>query len=439
MVREIPHRRPLSSKALTPLERRLCDWLADKRGAMIALLAKVVNIDSGSSDKAGVDAVGERFRRFLTHHGVATAAISRQTRGDILKATLISHGAVDRASVLLMGHCDTVFGKGEAARRPFAIVGNRARGPGVADMKAGLVMNSFLLAAFQHFDCLDSPLVALYTSDEEVGSGLSRGVIEEEARKAVLVLNAEPGRVSGNLVSERKGGSFLRFRIKGKSAHAGVDFAAGASAISELAHKIVAMDAITDVARGVTLNVGLVRGGQSVNTTAPDAQGSIDIRYNTLRDRQDVLSKIENIIARSWVAGTSATLEMTGEFLPLLATAESTNMFERYRAAARDLGFDIGAERTGGCADSGFAASMGAPTLCGTGPVGGGAHTLDEYVELDTLVPRAQAAALTILRLDQTMATARTEGNSVSEVGHALSLRRAEREATHVSGGTLSA
>jgi hypothetical protein len=114
-------------------------------------------------------------------------------------------------------------------------------------------------------------------------------------------------------------------------------------------------------------------------------------------------------------------------------------MLERYREAAHDLGFDVGAERTGGCADSGFAASMGAATLCGTGPVGGGAHTLDEYVELDTLVPRAQAAALTILRLDQTMATARTEGNSVSEVRHALSLRRAEREATHVSGGTLSA
>ena len=114
-------------------------------------------------------------------------------------------------------------------------------------------------------------------------------------------------------------------------------------------------------------------------------------------------------------------------------------MFERYRAAAHDLGFDVGAERTGGCANSGFAASVGAATLCGTGPVGGGAHTADEYVELNTLVPRAQAAALTILRLDQTMAAARTEGNSVSEVGHALGLRRAEREATHVSGGTLSA
>lgn len=430
-------RKPLLSEALTTFEQRLCGWLADQRDSMIALLAEVVNIDSGSGDKAGVDAVGERFRRFLAEHGVETAAIARETRGDILKAWLAGRDAVDRASVLLMGHCDTVFGKGEAARRPFAVVGNRGHGPGVADMKAGLVMNSFLLAAFQHFGCLDAPLVALYTSDEEVGSALSREVIEEEARKAAFVLNAEPGRVSGNLVSERKGGSFLRFRIKGKSAHAGVDFAAGASAISELAHKVVAMDAITDIGRGVTLNVGLVSGGQSVNTTAPDAEGSIDLRYDTLRDRQDALNKIEDIIARNWVAGASATLEIVGEFLPLLATAELTDMFELYRAAAGDLGFDVGAERTGGCANSGFAAGVGAATLCGTGPVGGKAHTTDEYVELDTLVPRAQAAALTILRLGQRMAAVRTEGNS--SAGHAPGLRRGERGAPHVSSGTLSA
>lgn len=185
----------------------------------------------------------------------------------------------------------------------------------------------------------------------------------------------------------------------------------------------------------MTLNVGLVSGGQSVNTTAPDAEGSIDLRYDTLRDREHALSKIEDIIARNWVAGASATLEITAEFLPLLATPESTDMFDVYRAAAHDLGFDIGAERTGGCADSGFAASVGSATLCGTGPVGGKAHTADEYVELNTLVPRAQAAALTILRLAQRMAAVRTEGNS--SVGHAPGLRRGERDA--VSSGPLSA
>ena len=197
------------------------------------------------------------------------------------------------------------------------------------------------------------------------------------------------------------------------------------------------MDAITDIGRGVTLNVGLVSGGQSVNTTAPDAEGSIDLRYDTLRDREHALSKIEDIIARNWVAGASATLEIVGEFLPLLATPKSTDMFEVYRAAAHDLGFDIGAERTGGCANSGFAAGVGAATLCGTGPVGGKAHTTDEYVELDTLVPRAQAAALTILRLGQRMAAVRAEGNS--SAAHERGLRRGERDAPHVSSGTLSA
>ncbi len=302
-MRQTPSREPFSSEALTTVEQRLCGWLADQRDAIIALLAEVVNIDSGSGDKAGGDAVGERLRRFLAGHGVETALVSRETRGDIVKATLAGRNPVDRASVLLMRHCDTVFRKGEAARRPFTVVGNRACSPGVADMKAGLVMNSFVLVAFQHFGCLDAPLVALYTSDEEVGSAHSRGVIQEEARKAAFVLNAEPGRVSGNLVSEGKGGSFPRLRVKGESTHAGVDFVANASAISELAHKIVAMDAITDIGRGVTLNVGLVSGGQSVNTTAPEAEGSIDLRYDTLRHRQDALDKTEDIIARNWVVG----------------------------------------------------------------------------------------------------------------------------------------
>ena len=337
--------------------------------------------------------------------------------------------------MLLLGHGATIFGKGEAARRPFTIAGSRAYGPGVADMKAGLVMNSVLLASFDHFECLDAPLLSLYTSDEEVGSTQSRGVIEEAARKAAFVLNAEPGRVSGNLVSERKGGTFPRFRIKGRSAHAGVDFTAGMSAISELAHKTVAMDAITDIRRGVTLNAGLVSGGQSANATAPDAGGGIDLRYNTLRDRRDALNKIEDIAARKRIPGASAALKITGEFLPLLATTESTGMFEHYRGTAGDLGFEVGAERTGGCADSGFAANVGAVTLCGTGPVGGRAHTSDEYIH--TLVPRAQAAALTIFRLGQRTAPVQAQGNSSD--WHAPCVPEEERSAPRVSGGTLSA
>ena len=164
-----------------------------------------------------------------------------------------------------MGHRDTVFDKGEASRRPFRIAADRAYGPGVADMKAGLVMNAIILAAFQRF-APDVPVAVMMTGDEEIGSQASLAHIHEEARFARAVFNAEPARPTGNFVSGRKGGFTYRFDISGRAAHAGVNFTDGVSAISELARKITALDALTDVRSGITLNVGLVSGGSSTNT-----------------------------------------------------------------------------------------------------------------------------------------------------------------------------
>ena len=392
---------PGSPAGLDAAERRLMDWLGRRGEPMRALLESVVNIDSGSGDRNGVNAVADRFRRFLEERGIATSTSAGGAWGDIVRAALPARAEDNRPSILMMGHCDTVFGPGKAARRPFTVKEGRAYGPGVADMKAGLVMNAFVAAAFRESDCLQSPLVALFTSDEEVGSTHSRATIEREARKAAYVLNSEPGRVSGNIVTERKGGAFLRLKVIGKSAHSGVDFSGGVSAIEELAHKVIAIHALTDLDRGITLNVGLISGGQSINTTAPYAEGGIDLRYRTVEDRNFALNGIRRIVDRNWAPGASATIETSGEFLPLTPTPASARMLHVYQEAARDVGFTVAAESTGGCADSGFAASVGAVTLCGLGPVGGKAHTSDEYVELNTIVPRAQAAALTILRLDR--------------------------------------
>ena len=201
------------------------------------------------------------------------------------------------------------------------------------------------------------------------------------------------------MVTGRKGGVFMRFEVFGKAAHSGGNFKEGISAIGELAHKIVALHAITDLDRGTTVNVGLVAGGQSVNTTAPHAEGQIDLRYVTPQDRADAMARIEAIVGTATIPGTTARLEIKGEFKPLVQDPESRALFEAYQAASRAIGRPVEGEFTGGCADSGFTASVGCPTLCATGPVGGKGHTPDEYMEIDTLVPRAQAVALTIARL----------------------------------------
>ena len=374
------------------------DWLAAQEGAMIGLLKEVVNLDSGSYDKAGVDAVGERLERFFAEHGIPTRRQPNADFGDAILAGVAGSGGANRP-IVLMGHRDTVFPKGEVAKRPFRIEGRRAYGPGVADMKAGLVMNAFVAAAFHRAGGAPGPLTVLITSDEEIGSPACRSVIEATARDARAVFNSEPGRPTGNVVTSRKGGVFMECDVVGRAAHSGGNFEAGISAINEVAHKIVALSGITDLKRGITLNVGLVSGGQSVNTVAPWAKIGIDLRYVEPPQRAEAMARIEAIVAGSTVEGTSATLTIKGEFLPLTQDEASRQIFEVYGEAMRSVGRPVEGEFSGGCADSGFTAAVGCPTVCAVGPVGGKAHSPDEYLELDSTVPRAQGLALAIARL----------------------------------------
>ena len=380
---------------------KIVAWLGEQRPAMISLLGEIVSIDSGSYNKAGIDAVGAAIRRFLEGNGVAVETLPQAKHGDCLRALVPAAGSGDNAggNIVLMGHRDTVYPDGEVARRPFTVTGDIATGPGVADMKAGLVMNCFLLAGFARFGGAPGPLVGLFTGDEEIGSPEGRPVIEAEARGARAVFNSEPGRLSGNVVSRRKGGVFMVMRITGKAAHSGGNFTEGISAIEELARKIQAIHALTDLARGVTLNVGLVSGGQSVNTVAPWAEGQIDLRYVQPADRADVMARIGAIVARSFVPGTEAALEIQGEFSPLTESEAAKRLLAVYTKAAAESGFATSGEFSGGCADSGFTAAVGAPTICAVGPVGGKAHSPDEFLRVDSLVPRATACARAILAL----------------------------------------
>jgi glutamate carboxypeptidase len=379
-------------------EAKVCAWLESRKDAMVELLKEVVNTDSGSYDKAGVDAVGARFEAFCQSHGLLTEREAHDKFGDALHIRL-DDAPSNEKPVVLMGHRDTVFPKGEVAKRPFRIEDGRAYGPGVADMKAGLVMNVFVLAAFKALGGNPAPLRGLITSDEEIASPSSRPVIERVARDARCVFNSEPGRPTGGVVTGRKGGVFMVFEVLGKAAHSGGNFEKGISAIGELAHKITAIHALTDLSRGITLNVGLISGGQSVNTTAPKANGEIDMRYVHPADRAKTLAAIQTIMETATVQGTTATMTIRGEFLPLTQNEAAAAMFSNYQAAGRDVGLTIGGEFSGGCADSGFTAAVGCPTLRSVGPVGGNAHTIEEYLDVDSIVPRAQALALAIMRL----------------------------------------
>lgn len=371
-------------------------WLAPRADEMEALLHRLVDIDSNSFDKVGTDAVGEAIAGLLKAEGIAVSRIPNTKFGDVFRAEVA--GQNDNSYALLLGHRDTVFAKGTVASRGYSRSGDIAYGPGVADMKGGLVVNIFALRAINAVGGLPFPVVALFTSDEEIGSPSGRAEIEAAAKGARAVFNSEPGRVSGNVVTGRKGGASFHIKVTGRAAHSGVNHEAGASAIEALARKIMRLHALTDYATGITTNVGVIKGGNTHNTVAPWAEAELDLRFMTLEQRAQIVSEIEKIVQAEDVPGTHAAIEPVALFLPL-EEKHSKDLFAVYRNAAKKVGFAVDGEFTGGCADSGFTAALGVPTLCGLGPVGGKAHTDDEFCRLDTLLPRTQAMVATICAL----------------------------------------
>jgi glutamate carboxypeptidase len=364
---------------------------------MEAALATLVDIDSNSHDKAGTDRVAQAMLGWLRDADIEGEHRADPADGDAMLVRL--RGAAPTAApVLLMGHRDTVFPTGTVAKRPWRVDGDLAYGPGVSDMKSGLVLQCFVLMALRRLPPLPFPVLGLFTADEEIGSRCGRVAIEAHARGARAAFNAEPGRVSGNLVTARKGGATFAIDVIGRAAHSGVNHADGASAIETLARKVQALHALTDYTTGLTTNVGLISGGMSTNTVAPSAQAKLDVRFCSLQQRESVFERIDAIVKAPGVPGTEASLTQTSEFLPL-EPKWSDQLMRRYRSSAARIGFEVDGEFTGGCSDAGFTASLGIPTLCGVGPVGGRAHTEGEYCCLDTLVPRAQALVGTILGL----------------------------------------
>ena len=381
-------------EASAPQARALVlDWLASQQQAMQDLLQKVVNIDSGSRDEAGVTAVAHALAERLQAAGVAVQFEPVPGYGVLLHAQVNADG--EGAPIVLMGHMDTVFPAGTVAKRPYREEAGRAYGPGVADMKSGLVLNVFVAEAFARCGGLKAPLHLFFSCDEEIGSPATRDLIMDRVRGARAVFNAEPGRVSGNVVTSRKGSMLVEFEVEGVAAHAGINHAAGASAIDALARKTLALHALTDPATGVTANVGVVHGGVVSNMVAPHARAELDLRFTADTNPEDLLARVRAIIEEESVPRTQGRITVARSTLPMKPTPDY--LLALYQESARTLGFEVQGEFTGGAADSGLTASVGVPTLCATGPVGGHPHTEREYCELTTFVPRAQAVALAVL------------------------------------------
>ena len=359
-----------------------------------AVIDALVSIESPTDDKAAVDRCGAELRARASAAGMRVRIEARPDAGDHTVAEIGDGGP----RVLLVGHVDTVWPHGQITRMPLERRDGKLWGPGTLDMKVGVAMG--LLATRAVFETLRPAagrVALLVTSDEETGSDTSRALIEAEALASDAVLVLEPALAGGPLKTSRKGIGQYHLAVTGVSAHAGVDPRKGVSAIRELARQILALEALHDLDRGVSVNVGVVSGGTRPNVVAEEAHAVVDVRAPSLDDAARVDAAFRAL--RPILPG--ARLAITGGFErpPMERSAGVASLYAHAQAAAASLGQTVQEGGTGGGSDGNFTAALGVPTLDGLGAVGDGAHALHEHVELAPLVPRTALLAALIARL----------------------------------------
>lgn len=371
------------------------------------LLREAVEIESPTWSPTDIDCVARFFaREFRRHHGEVSlhensktgAAVvaefwggthdskSRRGRGKLQPSTL-------KKPILLIGHHDTVWAKGTLARMPFRIQRGRAYGPGVLDMKSGIVQVIAAVRALQSLGVEPaSPVRFFLNPEEEAGSEMFRRKIEREAKASRAVLVLEPA-ANGALKTARKGVGEFRLTVQGRSAHAGINPAAGINAIAELARQVLKIEKLAEPRRGLTLNVGVVEGGSRPNVVPEIARARVDVRIPRSSDQ----ARIEQKIFALKPVHPEARLKIEGGInRPPMERAMAAGLFEKARVLAGQLGFEVKDAATGGGSDGNFSAALGIPTLDGLGGVGDGAHALHEHVIIREL-PRRTALLAALL------------------------------------------
>lgn len=362
--------------------------------AFLADLELLVNIDCGSYTKAGVDEVGRWTADRLRSLG-ATVVVHPDTRlGDTVVGTF--EGSLPGGPTLLcIAHMDTVFEEGTVARRPFAMREGIATGPGVTDMKAGLLAGLYAIAALR--EALGGlplgRLVFVANPDEEIGSPVSTLHIRALAAVADVAFVLECARANGDIVSSRKGNVGITITVHGRAAHAGVEPEKGRNAIVEAARIVTDLHALNGRWPGVTVNTGAIHGGTRSNIVPDECTLKVDCRAVTRADLDAAEAAIRAAAEPRAVPDVTVTLHEGGRHWPMEKLARSGRLVEHAVTLASVLGFALRDAATGGASDANTTAGMGVPTIDGLGPVGGMDHSPEEYLEVDSIVPRTALLA----------------------------------------------
>jgi glutamate carboxypeptidase len=377
---------------------KIYNWLNDHEMEILAELEEMVNTETPSDRKDLLDLFSISLAQKFSDLGAETKFILESKAGNHLK---VEYGQGEKQALILC-HFDTVFAAGTVAQRPFTYDADKkiARGPGVLDMKAGIISALWAIKAFEALEISpEVKVVLLFNSDEEVGSRSSRPYIEEEAKKSDVVFVLEPGiGPEGTYKLWRKGTGGFKVNITGKASHAGANPEEGISAIDELSYLIQKIHALNNPLTGTTLNVGVVGGGTRGNVVAQDAWAQVDLRVMTAQEGERVVREVLAIEPTG-----QAQIEITGGLSrpPMEITEAATALYEKATALAKELGYSYDQGGTGGGSDGNFTAALGITTLDGMGGVGHGAHSEEEYILTEHLTVRTAIIAEMIRQIGQ--------------------------------------
>jgi glutamate carboxypeptidase len=385
--------------ATTPAAQALAGWLAPRLPQYLEELRQLCAIECPTASKPGVDQAGAWVRAWAAARGWECRAFPAATAGDGL-AVAVRGGAAGGLRALLVAHLDTVYPDGTAAARPMRQDGDRLLAPGAADNKSGLLSGLYAMAALEALGLLGpfARITLACGGDEETDMRASLQLLRELAPGHDLALVLEAGRENGDIVSARKGSGQFRLDVRGKAAHAGVEPWKGANAVLALAQQVVALQALNGMRPGMTLNVGVIGGGEVPNAVPDAAWALIDVRVAQPDDMAPVSAAIAQIAGAPPVPGTTATLSGGWHAPPMARTPAIAALATLARAAAAELGFGLADATTGGVSYANHLATLGLPVLDGLGPVGGLDHSPDEYILVSSIVPRTALLALLLLR-----------------------------------------
>jgi glutamate carboxypeptidase len=370
------------------INKDISNFLTGHTESMLDLLKRLVVTQSGSRNKPGIDKIGLIIRKEMETMGFSCTLQKESILGDHIIARSPEY-APDKKQILITGHMDTVFPQ-DTDFNYFKQGEEHCYGPGVADMKGGLVVGVYAIKSLFHTCGLSGlPITFIFNSDEEIGSPGSRKLIQDEAKKSRIAFVLEAGGLKGEIVTGRKGNLSAELKITGEAGHAAFAKKNKASAILELAHKTIAIEKLNEPEKGISANVGTINGGIGPNTIPQHASAKLDFRFLTPNDLDQLTSRIKEICNKTTIPGTSTSLKITSGRPAMPETEETMALFQKIKDMADSINIPVVSELRQGVSDANLIASVGTPVIDGFGPIGAKDHSEDEFIQTDSLLDRS--------------------------------------------------